>query len=644
MTQAFEFICDTVCAFLEPAKRQNIPDWMAENFHFPSETSEPGLWDPKRAPYQYAVLEAMSPQSPARKISMCFNTQAGKTICECGAMSYYSYPYPRAQGFAFSNDGELKSFVKTKFDPIMRANPKIKARFGQGSRSTGDTVSEKLYPGGFLKFIAANTEANMRSYSVAVMFADEIDTYPANVGGNGDPLDQLGNRTNSFSDTRKVVFSSTPANEYSLILTQIAQSTHRKYFVPCPHCRHMFTFELEIMGYSVDEGGQQVTDAWMECPQCGYIIHNRDKTWMMAYENGARWLPTNPNAPKEHEGFFLNGFYIPEGLGPSWKDFAQRYHNAKTEKDDTKRLNMLISLYNTFLCRQYHELMDIPDTRVIMQRGADSLHKRGVAPKWVNVVTTGGDVQGNRVEVTVMGWGKRLRHTPIDHYIFELPPGEEIEDLDGTIWREYFEKILCGMWEREDGFVLRSVANGLDRGFKAHTIDNLYRRYPVPTFHPVRGVSDPKLNSVMPTRKQTRTSREDTPVVYYDVPVDQIKTVVYRDLMRKYSDGVYSFVEFPDGYSDAFYEQLVSEHLVLNPKTGRQVWEKMPYHERNEVLDCFVYNYAMCYISGLDSLLDEDWDGLAEEQAQIMKTPQNGQSVQQARAQRRRRIISGGIT
>ena len=245
MTEARQFISETIQVFLEPAKRQTIPEWMATNFRFPSDTSEPGLYNVKRAPYQIDVLTAMSPQSPARQINLCFGAQMGKTICECGAMSYYADSYPRAQGFAFSNEGELKSFVKTKFDPIMRANPLIKAKFGQGARSTGDTVSEKLYPGGFLKFLAANTEASMRSYSVAVMTADEIDTYPANVGGNGDPITQLTKRTNTFADTRKLIFSSTPANEYSLILRLMEQSTYRKYYVPCPHCRQKFTFELE---------------------------------------------------------------------------------------------------------------------------------------------------------------------------------------------------------------------------------------------------------------------------------------------------------------------------------------------------------------------------------------------------------------
>ena len=105
---------------------------------------------------------------------------------------------------------------------------------------------------------------------------------------------------------------------------------------------------------------------------------------------------------------------------------------------------------------------------------------------------------------------------------------------------------------------------------------------------------------------------------------------------------MYSFEEFPDGYDEEFYDQLVSEHLILNPKTNLQMWEKI--RDRNEILDTHVYNYAMAYIAGLDGLLDEDWDSLAEEQRQIVRTQSQGAVLQQARAQRRRRIISSGIS
>lgn len=639
MNNSRAFLSAQIQSLLEPPKRETIPQWMAHSFRFPSETSEPGLYNPDRAPYQIEVLESISPQSPVRQVNLCFGAQMGKTISEVGSMAYYIDAYPRPQGFAFSNDGELKSFVKTKFDPIMRANQQLKSKLGQGTRSTGDTLNEKLFPGGFLKFISANTEANMRSYSVAVMIADEIDTYPANVGGNGDPITQLKKRTNTFADTRKLVFSSTPANDYSHILQLMSESTYKKYNVPCPHCKQLFAFELETFHYETNEGGQAVTEAWMECPNCGYLIYNRDKTWIMDPKNGAKWIPTNESAPIENQGYFLPSFYAPEGW-LSWTQIAQEHLDAMNAKAD-ERLFKLVAFYNTVLCRQYSEVMDVPDPVQLSNRGSQSLTKRTIAPNWVNVVTTGADVQKNRIEVTVMGWGRRMRHMPIDHYIFMLPQGEEITDVDGTVWNEYRDKILQGLWEREDGFVLRSVANALDRSYESRTIDNLYRRYQSATFYPVRGVSDPKGTTVVPTRKQTRAKREDTPAVYYDVPVDQIKKVVYRDLVKQDRDDVFSYVEFPDGYNDEFYAQLTAEHLVIDQKTNLEKWEKT--RERNEVLDCFVYNYAMMYVSGIDTLVDEDWDGLAAEQKESIRLRENGNERLMARSQRRRRVISSGI-
>ena len=95
MTDSWSFLREQTQNLLEPAKRQTIPEWMAENFRLPSDTSEPGLYNPKRAPYQVEVLEAMSPQNPARQINLCFGTQMGKTISEVGGMGYYASCYPR---------------------------------------------------------------------------------------------------------------------------------------------------------------------------------------------------------------------------------------------------------------------------------------------------------------------------------------------------------------------------------------------------------------------------------------------------------------------------------------------------------------------------------------------------------------------
>lgn len=639
-TEQVAWLKDAMAGYLRIPKREDIPTWAAHSFYLPSETSEPGLYSPHRAPYQIEVLKAMSPRSKVREITLAWGAQQGKTICEQIGMNYYMSCYPRPQAFAFSNDGELKAFVKTKFNPFLVANPDIRRILGKGSRTSGDTLDEKLYPGGFLRFIAANTEANMRSYSIAVLFADEIDTYPDNVGGNGDPLIQLRNRTNVFHDTCKMVFSSTPANDRSKILERLEQSTYRKYFLKCPHCGHMFSLEFEDFHYATNEEGKAVTDAWFECPECGLVLHDGDKTELLKPENGAQWIATNPSAPPDREGFFLPSFYSPVGW-ISWETIAQEYVDCLNAPDD-KRLTLLTAFYNTKLCRQYHEAGDKPKMKPLLQRGADSMYRRGIAPRWVDVVTTGADVQKNRIEITVMGWGARMRHIPIDHLILTLPQCEEVTDLNGTIWREYRDKVLNGLWEREDGYVLTSVANALDRGYESRTVDNLARMFADPRFHPVRGVSNPKETSVAPSRKQTRAFRGDQdPVEYFDLPVDQLKKVVYQSLLESRTIDNYLYTDFPSGYSTEFFDQLLSERLALNAKTGFEQWEKT--RDRNEVLDCFVYNFAMAYLLGLDSWTDEDWETIAQSHSQDKDAvPEEVRT--DARALRRRRgVLSPGI-
>lgn len=640
MASKVEWLKDTMLGYLKPHAREDIPTWASHSFFLPSETSEPGLYSVHRAPYQYEILKAMSPQSKVREIYLCWGAQQGKTICEQIGMNYYMAAYPRPQAFAFSNDGELKAFVKTKFNPFLNANPDVRDVLGRGSRTSGDTLDEKLYPGGFLRFIAANTEANMRSYSIAVLFADEIDTYPDDVGGNGDPLVQLANRTNVFKDTCKIVLSSTPANRRSKILEKMEKSTYRKYFVRCPHCGHMFSFEFEDFHYSTNEAGTAVTEAWFECSECGMVFRNGDKTELLKPENGAQWIATNPDAPPDREGYFLPSFYSPVGW-ISWEAIAQEYVDCLNAPED-KRLALLVAFYNTKLCRQYTEIGDVPKQRPLMQRGADSLYRRGIAPTWVDVVTTGADVQKNRVEITVMGWGRRMRHIPMDHLILTIPPGEEVTDLNGTVWNEYRDKVVNGLWEREDGFVIGSLANALDRGYESRTIDNLARSLACPTFHPVRGVSNPKGTSVAPSRKQARAYRSDqSPSEYFDVPVDQIKKVVYQSLLEDRTYENYLYTDFPSGYSTEFYDQLLSEHLTSTGKTGYETWEKI--RDRNEVLDCFVYNFAMAYLLGLDSFTDEDWDELAQTHRQQMDDVPV-EAVQDARTLRRRRgVVSPGI-
>lgn len=47
---------------------------------------------------------------------------------------------------------------------------------------------QKIFPGGFITIAGANSPTGLRSHTIRILLADEIDAYPASAGKEGDPL------------------------------------------------------------------------------------------------------------------------------------------------------------------------------------------------------------------------------------------------------------------------------------------------------------------------------------------------------------------------------------------------------------------------------------------------------------------------
>ncbi len=625
-TPKIDELIQAVLLALETPPEEDIPTWLGNNLYLPSDTAEPGIYNPERAPYQKQVLLCASPSNPTRRITLCFGTQMGKTLIEEGIMAYYIAHSPRPQAFAFSNRGELDEFVKLKFDPLMNANPVIKAKFGTESKISGNTLAEKVYSGGFIRFVPANVEASMRSYSVSVLIMDEKDTYPLDVGKNGDPGTQLLSRTNAFHEQRKIIESSTPNNEESHILSDLEKSTYNLYHVPCPHCHEMITLEWEYMKWDEVEANDNkvVRNVRMTCPKCGENIYNIDKDYMLPL---GEWRASNIRANPEHQGFLLSSLYAPVGW-LSWESLAQQYSDAMNEKTESKKRTALVAFYTTKLCKQYKIGMAKPKSLDLMDKAKDSPYLRGKIPEWVGMITTATDVQKNRLETVLMGWGKRGRHIAFEHRVFLLSPNEAMTDTENSAWTEFTKEIVYGSFQREDGVLLNSVANAIDTGYLTDTVNTYYEKYGNATVMPVKGeVKGFTPGEVMPIQKY----RNNRTIVYYQVPVENIKFNVYASLTKEIEDNYEKFEPCAD-YSREWWEQLCAESLKWNSNTKRYEWFKD--RDRNEILDCFVYNYGAYYYLKLNALTDDEWDVIFDNQRK-----------QEVKVKKKRaRQVSGGVS
>ena len=316
-----EWIIRTLISALQVKPPEPIDKWIDDGaLMLPSNTAEPGRYTLERTPYQRKILECLSPESPVQKVTLCTGAQIGKTTIEMAAMCYFIEEVPAPIGFIFSDDNNLKNFVKFKFDPLLNANPQIKALLKSEGRNSASSLTSKIFPGGFLKFASGKSDASLRSDSLRVVIFDEVDS--VDISKESDPIPRLEKRTNTFGDSKKICLSSTPTDK-GIIYGLLEESTYNKYFMKCPYCGSDITFELDMLHWQSNEAGVLV-DAWMECPACGRRLNDGDKINMMDPANGAEWKPTNPTGDPLHQGFYLPSFYAPVGW-LSWLSIAKEY-------------------------------------------------------------------------------------------------------------------------------------------------------------------------------------------------------------------------------------------------------------------------------------------------------------------------------
>ena len=589
--------------------RASIPivDWVNEgNVMLPSNTSEPGVYSLARTPYQEGMIQTMSPESPVQEVILCTGSQVGKTTIEQVAMGYYIKEEPSPMGFVFSDDGNLKTFLKFKFDPFMTANPNIKTCFKSSGRSQADSLSSKQFAGGYLKFLSGKSESSMRSDSMRIVFLDEVDGMGRTKGGDVRAL--MRKRTNTFGSSRKLILSSTPLDE-GVIYDYLEESTYNKYFIKCPECGEHFVLEWDNFRWELEEDKDAIVkDAWFECPRCKHVLHNEDKLTLLSPKYGAEWRPTNKNADPKIQGFYLPSFYAPVGW-LSWKDIAEEYATAalKSSGIDHEKVR---TFYNTILALPYRQGGEALDWRDRYYKAEHEDYVRGSIPEWVEVITTSSDVQLDRFETQVMGWGMNGKHIEIDYYVIEIPENDGIEIVNSYAWRTYTEMVLDRIYVRDDGLKMKTALNCMDSSYKQECVYTFYQYLDPATktrFFPIKG-SDRSYGdkNYMPNKRFVK-DENFTNVCYYLIPASNLKYKVYEDLSLSKTEDEPFYPIHPQGYDEEHFQQLFAEEIVITK--GRVKWVKK--RARNEVLDLTVYNYGMYFLGGYSTLSTDDWKEIA---------------------------------
>jgi phage terminase large subunit GpA-like protein len=594
------------------------------------ESAEPGRWRTNRTPYLREIMDCLSPTSPVERVVVMKGAQVGGTELGLNWVGYAIHHAPGPMMIVWPTTEMAQRNSKHRIDPLIEESPVLREIIAPArSRDSGNTVLMKEFRGGVLVMTGANSAVGLRSMPVRYLFLDEVDAYPLDVDGEGDAIHLAEARTRTFA-RRKILLVSTPTSAgASIIEREYQDSDQRRYMLPCPHCGHRQWLRFEQLRW---ERGRPETAAYV-CEACDTPIAEHHKAWML--EQGI-W---QSHAQSKTAGFHLSSLYSP---WRRWSQIAASWEKAAMS--ESKSVATIKAFKNSELGEVWVEQGEAPDWQRLLERMEDY----SGAPDGALLLTAGADVQKDRIEVSVWGWGRGRTAWLIEHRVLM---GDVATDAP---W-DQLRSVLAESWTHASGAVLRLSAIGVDSGYNAQTVYDWARSVRDSRLLIVKGVPRGAALIGTPTAVDVATNgkRMRRGVKVFPVVGSIAKQELY-DALRKTPDaGADGVIVYPPGYVhlpkiDAeWLQQLTAEQLVTRRnRNGFAVreWQKM--RERNEALDCYVYARAAAAHVGIDRMDDRHWDRLQQQIAPIdepepdVRTPAPPAPVAASQpATRRRRVI-----
>ena len=544
-------------------------EWAEKNIHIGIGNARPGPISFAEQVYQIGMLDAAE-DPEIQRLTFMLGAQTGKTMTSLCLMGYYTLHKPRSQIVMQPTETDHKTFIETKFNPMIDANPTLRDCYAKPRGREGvNNQSMKSFSGGFLLAAWAGSNSTQRGRSAPIIICDEVDGYKYT--SEGFPSELLWERSSTFGDDRLLIEMSTPTiRGRSRIEGSFLEGDCRYFFVVCPGCSHKH--KIEWSEQTVRWEKNRPDTALLHCPKCDQAFDDYARIAMIRQSavEGAGWEATEESFG--HASFHLNSLYSPLR---KLSHIVQAYVSADSHQS-------LQSFTNTILAKTWEETGESGDHEMLYQRA--EVYDAEV-PDGVLMLTAGLDVQADRIEYEIVGWNKDEESWSVDYVVIygdttQLP-----------VYRKAFKELKRG-YETSNGEKMYVYACGLDTGFNTGRVYDAMRyagRYPILFALKGRGGSDWKSIEVERTSRMKIDRGKWRPDII-TVNVNVVKrTVMQRLNLMEPGPG---YCHFPHDRDLEYYLQLTAEHLVRTQRHGfpQDRWEKK--YERNEAFDCRVYAYA----------------------------------------------------
>lgn len=564
-----------------------ISKW-AERYRSVERSARPGKWSNSVVPFLTEIMDVIT-EPDIREVVFMKSSQVGGSELLVNAIGYYIHIDPTYIMYLGEQETKANAWTDESFDTTVAATEVLRNLIKEDPKSNNQRV--KRYPGGQLTIAWASSPAQLSSRPVRVLAADEIDAYV--VTKEGDAIKLAEARQKTFNESKKTLKISSPRDaETSLIEPAYKAGDQREYFVPCPHCNEYQVLKWENVIWP--DGRPE--EAEYRCDLCLEMIGHEEKGDMLAK---GRWIA---GAETKHiASFKINELYSPF---TTWADMAVDFLVAKKHRDTLK------VFVNTRLGETWKDEETIDYLDLQLQKDDYEFE----VPDGVLVLTMGADVQIDRIEYEIVGWGLERESWSIDRGVIEGSPA--LPD----VWHDLEDVIFRSFQGRDRKF--RISATAIDSGgSNTEDVEKFVKKHRGKRIFAVKGLSTPG-NPLVKKGGLSKSQR----VRIWGIGTDTAKDEVFA-FLRVEDPGSPGCCHFPNDdekYGEDFIKQLCSEKKTTRFKMGRaySIYEKISANVRNEALDIRVYATAA------RGIILKDFDKWAERQSRKRLLPKKDEEPQ----------------
>lgn len=576
---------------LTPPEDITGSEW-ADKYYYLSEESSGNAGKWSCYPYQIAILDWMT-DDRIIQVNIRKSKRVGYTEMLKAAMAYFILVKNRNIATWQPTDTDAKDFVIDSVDPLLRDVPPLgkKLMCKPGTRSKYNTTKKKVFKGAVWDIKGGTSAGNFRRMTKDVASYDECDGFLPDIDGEGNCF-KLGDGRLDDAAYPKSIRGSTPGiKQLSLIGPAVDASDVIMYrHVKCPECKELYRLLFDRFDFD---------NAAFPCPHCGSVItYNkypymdmygewRDKEGIIRYDEKNKYFT-------DAEGVRVP---TPRKVGvvlwtayshlKSWRYFLDEWNEAM-EASRRGDITLLKTAVNTLRGETWEERVESRDHSEVSQL-MENYDTETKIPEEVLVITIGVDVQGDRAECEIVGYGLDDETWSLDYLVFpgDVITGAVFDDLDRQMMR---------IFTREDGVKIKPASMFVDAGYQTTTI---YKYTRPRRKHKVFAVMGTDQGTV--PNKPVWKGEGKSKALLYTSNANEAKRTIFRRL--EIIDSGPGRCHFPAFYDTGYFKGLTN--AVMYKKTPGGVfkgfgWRKKFENQPDEPLDCRHYANAAFSALGVD--------------------------------------------